>query len=71
MRLKIAVFLFLTSIGAAVVVENNESYRSILDQKKQTIQRTDLSRVSPSRPLLPSIAASIGAPVQVSPDDRT
>jgi hypothetical protein len=71
MRLRIAAFLLLTSIATAVVVENGGSYRSILDQNKQTIAETDLSSASPSRPLLPSIAASIGAPVQVSPDGRT
>src|SRR5438093_4091400 len=71
MRLKLPLFVLLTSIAAAVVVENSESYRSVLDRKNQTIQRTDLNRALPSNPLLPSVAASIGAPVQVSPDDRT
>ncbi len=73
MRLKIALFLLvLTSIAtAAVVMENGWNYRSILDQNKQTIRRTGFSRVPPPRPLVPPVADSIGAPVQVSPDGRT
>jgi hypothetical protein len=71
MRLKIALFLLLTSIATAVVVENSESYRSILDRKQQTIVGRDRGRVAAPAPLLPPVAISIGAPVQVSPDDRT
>jgi hypothetical protein len=72
MRLKIGLFLVLTSIAtAAVVLENGWSYRSILDRNMQTIRRTDLDHVSTWRSLPPAVAESIGAPVQVSPDDRT
>jgi photosystem II stability/assembly factor-like uncharacterized protein len=72
MRLKISVFLVVTSIAtAAVVMENDWSYRSILDRNKQTSRGADLGSVSATRPLLPLVTASIGAPMQVSPDGRT
>src|SRR5438094_8057714 len=72
MRLMISLFLVLASIAtAAVVMENDWSYRSILDRNKQTSRGVDLGSVSAPGPLLPPVAASIGAPVQVSPDGRT
>jgi hypothetical protein len=72
MRLKVALFLLLTSLAtAAVVLEGGWSYQSILDRNRQTIQGTDLSRAPAPKPFLPPVAVSIGTPVQVSPDGRT
>ena len=72
MRLKIAVFLVLTSLAtAAVEMEDSWSYRSILDQNKQAIRGPARGQLAAPAPLLPAVGISIGAPVQVSPDGRT